>query len=302
MMSVEKRNPISSISKQRTLAPNETVLLGILSKDWRRLYPSRRRYGGLIRRVLEVAHDGEHVNARAAFGLIGPEHGADWLYRDFYLDAAPGSPSIDRAVGKLRRGNPCEMLDMLRRGGLSEHVFRRVWYEASTLAGHVLGTLAVERDGSRRSAPLEVMPRASSRPSRVANEDEIAQLIRRSLAAPIGVEPHRQSLLRTLGELRSDSLDAVSADNSLALLMHHMDLPSSRRIRWSQLDESEREAIASELRGLQQAISSPPAFLRHLHRSLCSPSRQRRFLCYRLLRLDGHLDRRSHPDDFASVL
>ena len=302
MMSVEKRKPISSIGKQRALAPNEAVLLGILSKDWRRLFPSRRRYGGLIRRVLEVAHNGEHINARAAFGLVGPEHASDWLYRDFYLDAAPRQAGVERAVGKLRRGNPAELLDLLRRGALSEHVFRRVWYEVSTLAGCVLGTVVIERDGMERAGELDVMPRPSTRPSSLVNEGEIARLMRRSLAAPIGVEPHRQNLLRTLGDLRSDSLDAVTADNSLALLMHHMELPSSRRMRWSRLDESEREAVASELRQLQQTISCPPTFLRHLHRSLCSPSRQRRFLCYRLLRLDGHLDGRSHPDDFASVL
>ena len=92
------------------------------------------------------------------------------------------------------------------------------------------------------------------------------------------------------------------ADHQFALLIHHLDVSLHLPICWSHLEDEQREVMLEELRGLRRSLSSPPTFLAHLQAGLHSPSRQRRFLCYRLLRLDGHLDKTTHPDDFAAIL
>ncbi|MCG8416835.1 MAG: hypothetical protein MJE77_02685 [Proteobacteria bacterium] len=296
MMSVENSNYSADGA-----GLSEALLMRVLAQDWRLLFPWRHRHGEQIRHLLQV-QEGGYSDARAAFGLIGAEQASDWLYRDFYLETPPLHSGVDRAIGKLRRGNPAELVGVLRDEGRPDHTFRRIWYEISTLVGRVIDTVVLDREGVTVVGEFEVMPRPSPRPQRVLNESRIATMMRRALTEPLGVEAHRQNLLRTLGKWCNNSLVDAHADHSLALLMHHLELTPHRPIRWSELGPQERGAIGRELQTLQRVISSPPAFLDYLRAGLQSPWRQRRFLCYRLLRLDGHIGADTHPDDLAVCL
>lgn len=281
---------------------DDATLARMLRHDWRRLFPWRHHMGKDIIRVLQHMTQSP-LNARAAFGLIGPENASHWLYRDFYLDTPPRVGSIDRAIGKLRRGNSAELLEALRHDDdHDDRAFRRVWYEISTLTGQVQGSMILECGSVTAPALLEVMPPPTSRPIRVKNRSSVARALCRALGDAIGVQPHRQRLLRTLGALVANESDPTTEDNQLVILLHHLDLAPSHPLRWSELGDRERSALRGQLRALQRKLSSPPIFLAHLRDGLTSPSRQRRFLSYRLLRLDGHLDHPSHPDDRAAIL
>jgi len=301
MMSVQNTHPGATPETADREFLDDAMLARVLQHDWRRLYPWRHHLGDDIARVL-LGMSRSPLNARAAFGLISPANASHWLYRDFYLDTPPPVESIDRALGKLRRGNSAELLAALHHDDHDDRAFRRVWYEISTLTGQVQGTMLLERGSVTVPALLEVMPPSTSRPVRVRNRAMVARILRRALGEAIGVEPHRQRLLRTLGDLLADELEPPTIDNQLVILLHHLDLAPSQPLRWSQLGDRERSALRGQLRALQPRLASPPSFLAHLHDGLVSSSRQRRFLSYRLLRLDGHLDHHSHPDDHAAIL
>ena len=290
-------NTDDDVSKRR--APGEDTLRNLLEGDWRRLFPWRRRYGQDIRRLLHTVDEDRYIDVRAAFGLVEPTFAATWLYRDFYVDVPPAEPGVDRAIGKLRRGNPVELETMLRRADHSEAVFYQIWYEVSTLTGGVIDPRIIVFSGrfSDTRGPSPDLAESGQGVDRHA----IARAMRHALAEPIGVEPHRRSVLRTLGTFMSGELTSAMNDHSVALLIHHADFELRTPIRWSQLGATEREVIRGELIALGEALSSPPSFLRLLHHGLCSPSRKRRLLSYRLLRLDGHLDHCVHPDDFAAT-
>lgn len=281
--------------------PEDGALQAVLETDWRRLYPLRETHGDRIRGLLQQRHRG-HVNARVAFGALEAEHGSSWLYRDFYVESAPSAASVDRAIGKLRRGDPRELTEILVDGGHPEHSLRRMWYEVSTLAGRVVGDVLVQRGSAVQHGVLEVLPVAAAEPVSVVNEAEIARGLVAALSAPIGVEAHRQNLNRSLSRLLSDSLRGAHADHTVSLLMHHMDLKPRGLVPWSSLSPALAAAWRRAMSAISDKISTPPRFLSLLTEGLSSPSRERRFLSYRLLRLDGHLGAGSHPDDLAPDL
>ncbi|MEM9490119.1 MAG: hypothetical protein AAGC55_13305 [Myxococcota bacterium] len=276
---------------------SENALLRALRNDWRRLFPWRHRLGSQIRAILDTC-DEEMSDARAAFGQKDASSASPWLFRDFYIDEPPAELGVERAVGKLRRGNPSELAALLAEPQ-PEHIFRRMWYEVSTLVGEVLGSVVIEREGETQTCLLEVMPRRSHDAVTVVNEAEISALMGQAISRAIGIEPHRQNLLKTLGELQSGSFNSPDGTQALALLIHHADLSPRGPLQWQKLSPGERGVIRAELDHLQTVAGFPPHFLRHLRDGLRSPCRQRRFLSYRLLRLDGHLGPADHPDDRA---
>ncbi len=274
---------------------DDSAVRGLLKHDWRHLFPMRHGAAQQICRILDNG-PATSIDAKVAFGLLPANLGSDWLYRDFYVETPPAMPGVERAIGKLRRGDTREIMKLLSISH-AEHVFRRVWYEISTLAGRVIEEVIVERDGVESSACFELMPQRSRFPARLVNQDQVAGALRQVLCQPIGIEPHRLNLIHSMSALANGAVDGIEADHRVTMLMHHTDVAPRKTIPWSSLPLHQREELKRAVVSFQNRIASPRKFLGLLRDGLASPSRQRRFLSYRLLRLDGHIGTDSHPDD-----
>lgn len=257
---------------------DEGAICRLLCHDWTRLYPFRYQHGARIRQVLaRMAPADAMAEARAAFGLDDAGRAPGWLYRDFYVDAPPGEGGLDRAIGRLRRGDAGELRAALAAPGLSDAELRAVWYEVSTLSGRLAGVQG-------QNAGRDVM---------------IAQMLE-ALCSPMGVEAHRERLLRTLHELLGGDMEQTAAAESVGLLIHHTDLTLKEPLQLMRLGPQQAGGLYRALISLQGWLRDPVRFLQLVRAGLCSPSRQRRYLSYRLLRLDGCVSSAHHPDDVLS--
>lgn len=258
----------------------------MLCHDWQRLYPLRHSHGARIRRVLAQGCPGAGVEARAAFGVGGCAPAPGWLYRDFYVRAPPARAGVDRAIGRLRRGEAGEVLAALEAPDLSDAGLRRIWYEVSTLSGRLPGLLRAEAPGEAGG--------------RIGNRAEVRARIREALAGPPGIDAHREGLLRTLHAVLGGDMEEAAAAECVGLLIHHTDLAFRQPLRLGRLGPHQAAGLYQALIALQGWLRDPVRFLQLLRAGLCSPSRRRRFLSYRLLRIEGHLGDEHHPDDALS--
>lgn len=266
---------------------DQEAICRLLCHDWQRLYPLRHSHGARIRRVLaQGGCPGAGVEARAAFGVGDGARAPGWLYRDFYVHAPPPSPDVDRAIGRLRRGEAGELLAALDAPDMSDQGLRSIWYEVSTLIGRLPGVLRTE--ASRELG------------ERIENRAEVTARIREALGGSLGIEAHRDSLLRTLHALLGGDMEEAAATECVGLLIHHTDLTFRQPLRLARLGPQQAAGLYRGLIALQGWLRDPVRFLQLLRAGMCSPSRQRRFLSYRLLRLDGYLGDDHHPDDALS--
>lgn len=284
--------------------PAPEVIRAILLRDWRYLYPLRHQLGDRIREVLGDLSP-ELIEARAAFGLEVSREAPGWLYRDFYLDCEPSARTVDRALGKLRRGDAGETIDGLRGDILQEVDYLHVWYDVSSLAGRILGQPRVAQGAQLYEPALRFDPPivAGGPPRHVENQREVSDKLIDALSGPLGMEAHRHHALQSLEELLSDRLGGTEAASTLTLLQHHTDdLKDSLGGDISPFDLGRVEPFEQtrqRLAGLRIVLSSGDLFLDALKSGLRSPSRARRFLAYRLLLWEGEVSRTAHPDDQA---
>ena len=273
-----------------------------LCRDWRKVYPLRHSHGTEIRRELLRCPDAG-ADARAAFGMDDGAGAATWLYRDFYVHVAPPRPSIDRAIGRLRRGDPSEVGEMLAAPEVSDQGLRRMWYEVSTLAGLLAGMPRMEPGAGIASASesadedfdLGLLPRGDG--AGVANRAEVSARMLEALNGPLSIEAHRQRMLRSLHMLLGGDMARGDAAACMGLLLHHTDLILRQPLRLDGLGRHQAAGLYRALIALQSWLRDPVRFGKLLRAGLCSPSRQRRFLSYRLLRLEGQVEDDLHPDD-----
>lgn len=290
--------------------PEPGVLEALLLKDWRYLYPFRLRFREPIQRTLAALPEGFDA-ARAAFGQLDPAKAPGWLYRDFYVGSPPAALSVDRALGKLRRGDPSELIALLGNALPQEHDYRSIWYDVCTLVGQLVGQPRVlmgrERHAPVLSADMPIL--AGGPPPLVENASEVSQALILALRGELGLEAHRRRMLGTLEQLLAGAITTTeeSFPSALVLLQQHTDAPGDPlgealvqqrpfSLGTSAVSITQR---LGELEGLREALSDERGFREHLRRGLGSPSRPRRFLSYRLLLWKGDISADTHPDDLA---
>lgn len=287
-------------------AGNEGGICRGLCRDWRKIFPLRHSHGSEIRRELAQCPD-VGPDARAAFGVDDGAGAADWLYRDFYVHVPPPRPSIDRAIGRLRRGDPSEMREMLAAPEMPDQGLRRMWYEISTVAGLLAGMprMAPGFGGARAVVPADdesfdvcLLPTGNG--AVIANQVELTAQMLQILDGPLSIEAHRQRMLRSLHMLLGGDMAKAEAAACMGLLIHHTDLALRQPLRLDGLGRHQTAGLYRALIALQTWLRDPVRFGTLLRAGLCSPSRQRRFLSYRLLRLDGQVHDELHPDDEAA--
>jgi hypothetical protein len=269
-------------------------------RDWRALYPLRRKHLDEVRAALGELPEALFADARAAFGIARsvPAPVAARLYRDLYLDEPPPGDdvAIDVAIGRLRRGDAAPLAGLLRADAIGTWDLLRVWHEASTLAG-AIDVVPWLTDGTQRwPAPMDPVPMRIAGGPRIEVVDRaaVSATLAAQLEQPIGPAPHGTAAFASWRALGAGALPAERVDPTAAVLAHHGDGPLGEHEGRRQVNAADAARAAADLAPACEPLGDA-RLVPHLRAGLASPSRPRRLLSFCLLRRDGLAE--GHPDD-----
>ena len=198
----------------------------------------------------------------------------------------------------LYRGDAAPLAAEIGRGRFAPGT----WASVSTLAGRPLGEVRTVCGEHRAGYDLwaRTLVKTGGPPEELEDAPAVQAALLAALRAPLGVEPHRRSLLATLDALAAGWPAGTlnEAQNAIVILRHHTDLPNRwvapgagmRAYPFAKFPTDEPVPLSlnvARVAHLLPILRDPAAFRAHVIASLDHADYARRRLCAQLLAVEG---------------